>query len=101
MLGSLVVKTRVLLVLAALAGGALEGCKSDQTVICERLDDCHLLPKSGPTAQDPDGFGVNDCEYQVENELNESFRQQCSECVTAHPCAEIQDACRTVCNPPY
>ena len=84
-----------------LSGGALLGCQSDQGEICEKLDACHLLPKGPPTKSDPDGFQENDCESQVENELNESARSKCADCVSSHACGEIQDACRASCNPPY
>jgi hypothetical protein len=88
------VRSRVLLVWAALAGGALVGCKSDEAIICEKLDACHLLQK-GPHFQE------TDCEYQVENELKPSARDSCAECVSNHQCGEIVNACRTTCNPPY
>jgi len=94
------VKRPIFWVLAALLGGAAGGCKSDQTTICERLKECNLFP-TGTSPQEPNGFGEKDCEYQVENELDSSHRDKCSDCVTKHACTEIQDACRTVCNPPY
>jgi len=90
-----------LLVWAVLAGGALGGCKSDEAIICEKLDACHLLPSGPPTKSDPDGFQENDCEYQVANELKPSARDKCAECVSSHSCGEIQNACRATCNPPY
>ena len=100
MLSSRAVKRPIFFVLAGLLGGLSAGCKSDQAVICERLDECHLFP-SGTSPQEPNGFGEKDCEYQVENELNSSYRDKCANCVSKHACGEIQDACRAVCNPPY
>jgi hypothetical protein len=91
----------VWLVSAAVAGVLSGGCKSDQTVICERLNECHLLPITPPTAADPNGFQLKDCEYQVESELSSDNRDKCSACVTGHSCETLQDACRAVCNPPY
>jgi len=94
------VKRPVFWLLALLLGGAAGGCKSDEAVICEKLDDCHLFP-TGTSAQLPQGFTEQDCEYQVKNELGSSSREQCSHCVSEHACSEIQSACRAVCNPPY
>lgn len=101
MLGSAAVKKPGWVVTAALASVLAGGCKSDATEICERLDSCKLLPKGQPTTADPDGFGENDCEFQVENELDTHHREKCADCVTSHACDQIQDACRTLCNPPY
>jgi hypothetical protein len=100
-LASPAVKKAVWVVTAALASCLAGGCKSNATEICERLDSCHLLPKGQPTTADPNGFGVNDCEFQVENELDTSYREKCADCVSSHACEQIQDACRAVCNPPY
>jgi hypothetical protein len=100
-LASLGVKSRALLLWVALGAAPLAGCKSDAAAICEKLDACHLLPKGGPTKTDPDGFQENDCEYQVENELQPSMRAKCADCVDGHACGEIVNACRSVCNPPY
>jgi hypothetical protein len=100
-LGSAAVKKPGWVVTAALVGALTGGCKSNAVEICERLDSCHLLPKGEPTPADPNGFGVNDCEYQVENELDTSYREKCADCVASHDCNQIQDACRAVCNPPY
>lgn len=100
MLRSRAVKRPVFWLLAALLGGAAGGCKSDEAVICEKLDDCHLFP-AGTSAQLPHGFTEKDCEYQVKSELDPDAREKCSKCVSEHACAEIQDACRGVCNPPY
>ena len=69
--------------------------------MCRELDACNLLPEGKPTKNDRDGFGADDCESQVENELSEAEREKCAECVDGHACGEIQDACRDVCNPPY
>jgi hypothetical protein len=87
--------------LAIFLGLGAWGCKSDEATICEKLDECNLLPEGKPTKHDPNGFGVDDCESQVENELGEADREKCAECVTDHACAEIQASCRAVCNPPY
>ena len=81
--------------------GAASGCTSDEAAICEKLDACNLLPEGKPTKHDPDGFGEDDWESQVENELGEAEREKCAECVEGHSCGEIQAACRDVCNPPY
>jgi hypothetical protein len=86
---------------AVFLGVGAWGCKSDEATICEKLDECNLLPEGQPTKNDKDGFQVDDCERQVENELGKAERERCAECVTSHSCAEIQDACRTDCNPPY
>jgi hypothetical protein len=91
----------VWLVALAVSGLVTAGCKSDEAVICERLDGCHLLPNAPPTPQNPEGFHENDCEVQVRGELGESNLEKCSDCVTAHSCDTLQDACRAVCNPPY
>jgi hypothetical protein len=99
-LGCSAVNRPVFWLFALLLGGAAGGCKSDEAVICQKLDDCHLFP-TGTSAQLPKGFSEQDCEYQVKNELNSDFREKCSRCVSEHACGEIQDACRTVCNPSY
>ncbi len=94
-------KTWVWLVALASSGSVTAGCKSEEAVICERLDDCHLLPNAPPTSQNPEGFHEKDCEVQVQSELGESNRDKCSDCVSTHSCDTLQDACRAVCNPPY
>jgi hypothetical protein len=83
-----------LLVWAALAGGFLGGCKSNEAIICEKLDACHLLQKGAH-------FQESDCEAQVANELSPGARDKCAECVSDHSCGEIVAACRDSCNPPY
>src|SRR3954463_4373049 len=100
-LGSAAVKKQGWVLVVALASALCGGCKSDAAEICERLGSCNLLPKGPPTTADPGGVGQNDCEFQVENELDTHHQDKCADCVTSHPCDQIQDACRTLCNPPY
>jgi hypothetical protein len=85
----------------ALVAILVSGCRSDAASICERLEACHLLQTSGPTATDPNGFTESDCEIQVEDELSESARKSCADCTSAHECAAIVDSCRSVCAPKY
>jgi hypothetical protein len=69
----------------------LAGCGTDAGEICDRLDECHLLPSAS--------FSTDKCEDQVEQKVGKKRREQCAECVSEHECAQIQDACRAVCAP--
>jgi hypothetical protein len=100
-IASRVVKTCVWLVALAVSGSVTAGCKSEEAVICERLDDCHLLPSAPPASTTHEGLSEKDCEVQVRSELDDSNRDKCSDCVSSHSCDTLQDACRAVCNPPY
>jgi hypothetical protein len=86
-----------LVVWAALGGVFSAGCQSDSAAICEKLFDCNLLHDEAPSSENPPGFSHDVCESQVDNELSESLVEQCADCVDSHSCAEIPDACRSVC----
>jgi hypothetical protein len=77
--------------LAACGAVVLAGCASDADEICGRLDECHLLPTMN--------FSTDKCEDQVEQKVGKARREQCAECVEKTDCAQIQDACRSVCVP--
>lgn len=69
----------------------LGGCGSDASEICDRLDECHLLPTMN--------YSTDKCEDQVEQKVGKKRREQCAECVSSHECTEIKDTCRSVCAP--
>jgi hypothetical protein len=60
------------------------GCKSDETAICERLDECNLLPS---------GTSVEDCEEDAED-IDDT--EDCLECVEDEDC-DMQVRCLGAC----
>src|SRR5262245_49373667 len=74
----------------ALACLALLGCSSDESVVCERLDECKELPE---------GLTVSDCEDQAVRQVPEDRLSKCAECVEDHGCDEVVTACRDLCEP--
>jgi hypothetical protein len=82
----------------ALSGFALvgalvcAGCTSDETTICERLNECKLLPE---------GYSLEKCEQNVGAHVDDDRLDACAECVTGTGCDELQDACREDCRPIY
>ena len=82
-----------------LALGFLTACQSDAGEICERLEECGLLPTGGVTSEDPDGYTADNCEVQVEQKVNETRRERCVTCVTTHECGQIKASCAADCEP--
>ena len=69
--------------LAALALFSLS-CTSDETAICERLDECNVLPA---------GTSVEDCEDDAED-IDDT--EDCRECVEEEDC-DMQVRCLGAC----
>lgn len=53
------------------------GCTSNETAICERLDECNLLPA---------GTSVEDCEEDAEDIDDPG---ECRECVEDEDCSDL------------
>ena len=69
---------------------ALLGCASDESVVCERLAECDLMPE---------GLSESDCEEQAVRQVPEGRLEQCAECVEENDCKKVADACRKFCRP--
>jgi hypothetical protein len=76
--------------LSVLACLAVLGCSSDESVVCDRLAECDLLPE---------GLSAADCEDQAATQVPEDRLSDCADCVESKDCEEIQDGCRTQCEP--
>ena len=66
------------------------GCSSDESVVCERLAECDLLPE---------GLNESECAEQAVRQVPEDRLSDCAECVEDTDCKKIQDACKTFCAP--
>ena len=66
------------------------GCASDESVVCERLAECELLPE---------GLNESECEEQAVRQVPEDRLASCSECVEDNDCKKLVDACRKHCKP--
>lgn len=75
---------------SVLACLSLLGCSSDESVVCDRLAECDLLPED---------LSAADCEDQAATQVPEDRLSQCAECVEDHDCEDIQDDCRAFCEP--
>ena len=73
-----------------LSGLGMMGCASDESVICERLAECDLLPE---------GLSGDECESQAASQVPEERLEKCAECVEDKDCDAIQDGCRADCEP--
>lgn len=69
---------------------AILGCSSDESVVCERLAECELLP---------DGLNEGECEEQAVRQVPEDRLEKCAECVEENDCKKLVDACRKDCEP--
>ena len=66
------------------------GCASDESVVCDRLAECDLLPE---------GLSAAECEEQAQGQVPEDRLSKCAECVEDKDCDDIPDGCRTHCEP--
>jgi hypothetical protein len=73
------------LVLGVVLAAFSSACTSDETAICERLDECNFLAP---------GTSVEDCEDEAEDADDPS---DCRECVEDHDCNEILQECANDC----
>ena len=73
-----------------LCGVGVFGCASDESVICDRLAECDLLPE---------GLSADDCEDQAVRQVAKDRLEKCAECVEAEECKALVDACRKHCEP--
>jgi hypothetical protein len=73
------------LVLGIALGVFTVGCKSDETTICERLDECNFLQ----------GISVEDCEDEAED-IDDTG--DCADCVEDEDCGDIIAACDDECS---
>src|SRR5215213_8372233 len=83
-------KMRKFLLLCGLCGLGLAGCASDESVVCDRLAECDLLPE---------GLSSDDCESQAVRQVPEDRLEKCAECVEEEDCKSLLDACRSDCEP--
>jgi hypothetical protein len=72
------------------AAALLVGCTSDAASICERLDECDLLPAN---------YSVAKCENDVSRDLPDEQQADCSACLERKSCDEALDECREDCAP--
>jgi hypothetical protein len=77
-----------LLVVAVALG--LAGCASDESVVCDRLAECDLLPE---------GLSAENCEAEAVRQVPEERLERCAECVEAEECKDLTEACREHCEP--
>jgi len=73
-----------------LLGPLLAACSSNESVICERLEACELLPS---------GLNASDCEEEAASQVSEERLGRCAECVEREDCEAIPEACREDCQP--
>jgi hypothetical protein len=66
------------------------GCASDESVVCDRLAECDLMPE---------GLSRDQCEAESARQVPENRLEKCAECVEDHECEELIDACRKHCEP--
>ena len=69
---------------------AVLGCASDESIVCERLDECGLMP---------DGLSDADCEDQAVVQVPEDRLERCAECVDDTDCKNLVEKCGTFCEP--
>ena len=69
---------------------ALVACASDESVVCERLADCELLPE---------GLSESECEDQAVRQVPGDRLSECADCVDENDCKKITDACGNLCEP--
>lgn len=81
---------RNLAVLALFGCLCLTGCSSDERVICERLAECELLPE---------GLSLSECEEDARRQVSEERLERCAECVEEESCENLQEECRSTCQP--
>lgn len=86
---------RFALTLSFLACLAVFGCASDESVVCDRLAECNLL-KDVSTDED---LSVADCEEQSASQVPEDRLSKCADCVESKDCEDIQEGCRSLCEP--
>jgi hypothetical protein len=66
------------------------GCASDESVVCDRLAECDLMP---------DGLSGEECEAQAVRQVPEEKLSKCAECVEDEDCKNLVEKCRKVCQP--
>ena len=71
---------------------ACAGCTSDEATICERLNECQLLPK---------GYSQDKCEANAGAHVTDDRLELCAECVTEKECESIVAECAVHCEPIY
>jgi hypothetical protein len=72
------------------AAALLAGCTSDAASICERLQECDLLPAE---------FSVDDCENDVARDLPDEQQADCAACLERKACDEAIAECSQDCAP--
>jgi hypothetical protein len=77
-----------LVVVVALVG--LAGCASDESVVCDRLAECDLMPE---------GLSAEECEEEAARQVPEERLERCAECVEEEECNALPEACREHCEP--
>ena len=69
---------------------ALLGCASDESVVCERLSECDLMPE---------GLSQSECEDEAVLQVPEDRLEACAECVEDTDCKKITEKCGSLCEP--
>jgi hypothetical protein len=73
-----------------LAAAAVLGCASDESVVCDRLSECDLMPE---------GLSAADCEDQASRQVPPDRLERCAECVEEHDCKDVLESCGNFCEP--
>ena len=81
---------RVFSWLSILGVAGLFGCASDESVVCDRLAECKIMPE---------GLTAGECEDQAARQVPADRLERCADCVEEHKCGELPDACRELCEP--
>jgi hypothetical protein len=76
--------------LSMLCAAGLFGCASDESVVCDRLAECDIMPV---------GLSAQECEDQAARQVPEDRLERCAACMEDHDCAELPGACRDLCEP--
>ena len=69
---------------------AVLGCASDESVVCERLEECDLMPE---------GLSQTDCEDQAVVQVPEDRLERCAACVDDTDCKNLVENCGNLCEP--
>jgi hypothetical protein len=72
------------------AAVALLGCASDESIVCDRLAECDLLPE---------GLSQSECEEEAALQVPEDRLEECAECVGDTDCKKITETCGRHCEP--
>ncbi|HEX6274534.1 MAG TPA: hypothetical protein VFZ53_15935 [Polyangiaceae bacterium] len=84
-----IIRTRSRCLVAAAALG-LAGCSSDESVVCDRLAECDLMPE---------GLSAEKCEEEAARQVPAERLERCAECVEEEECKDLPEACREHCEP--